>query len=84
MRRALIAVAAMLVLEVAASFAIAFLSRPDPLNLLWLSLPPVAVALAAFPGWRGKLAGAFGLWLLVWPGTVLAEMTAHVFGMCLY
>lgn len=83
MPRALIAVLAVIALEIGVSFLIGFYSPRGLHNLLYWSIPPLGVAYAVFPGWRGKLLGAAGLWPLFLPSALGAEMIAHAAGTCL-
>lgn len=83
MPRLLIAILAVVVLDIAVSFLIGFYSSPGLHNLLYWSIPPVAVALAAFPSWRAGMLASAGLWPLFWPASVVAEMIAHAAGTCL-
>lgn len=83
MPRLLIAVLAVVVLDIAISFLIGFYSGPGLHNLLYWSIPSVAVAFAAFPNWRVGMLASAGLWPLFWPASVAAELIAHAFGTCL-
>lgn len=83
MRRILFAAGAVLALDIAISFGMAFAGSSGVHNLLYWTLPPVAVALAAFPAWRGKVLAAAGLWPLFIPAAIASELLAHLFGYCL-
>ena len=83
MPRPLIAVLAVVALEVGVSFLIGFYSARGVHNLLYWGVPPFAVAFAAFSGWRDKLLGTAGLWPLFWPASFGAELIAHAAGTCL-
>jgi hypothetical protein len=81
--RLLIAVLAVVVLDIGVAFLIGLYGGRGVHNLLYLSIPAFAVAVAAFSGWRSKLLGAAGLLPLFWPASVGAEMIAHAAGTCL-
>ena len=83
MRRVLIAAIAVLVLDIAITFGAALAGSRGVHNLLYWTFPPVAVALVAFPTWRGRLLAVAGLWPLFVPGAILSELLAHLFGHCL-
>ena len=83
MRGILFAAGAVLALDIAISFGMAFAGSRGGHNLLYWTLPPVAVALAAFPAWRDKALAAAGLWPLFIPGAIASELLAHLFGYCL-
>jgi len=83
MRRILFAAGAVLALDIAISFGTAFAGSQSIHNLLYWTLPPVAVALVAFTAWRDKALAAAGLWPLFIPGAVASELSAHLFGYCL-
>lgn len=83
MPRLLIAVLAVVVLDIGVAFLIGLYGGRGGHNLLYLSIPAFAVAFAMFSDWRGKLLGAAGLWPLFWPASVGAEMIAHAAGTCL-
>lgn len=83
MRRLVFAVVAVLVLDMAIAFGLAFAGSHGPHNLLYWTLPPVAVAFATFAAWRGRLLGAAGLWPLFIPAAAASELLAHLFGNCL-
>lgn len=82
--RVLIAVIAVVAIEIGLTFLIAFFRTPGIHNTLYWSVPPIAVAFVAFRSLRGKLLGTAGLWLLIFPSFFGAEMIAHAVGTCLY
>lgn len=83
MRRVLIAALAVMALEIGVAFVLGFHGPPGIHNLFYLSASPIAVAFVVFPGWRGKLLGAAGLWPLLLPAAIGAELLAHAAGSCL-
>lgn len=83
MPRVLIAVLVVVVLEIGVTFLLSLYGGPGVHNLFYLSVAPVAVAFTVFSGRSGKLLGAAGLWPLLLPSAVCAELLAHAAGSCL-
>jgi len=83
MRRLLLAIAAAVALGIGVTLLLGLYGGPGIQNLIYLSIVPVAVAFTAFSGWRGKLLGAAGLWPLIVPSAIGAELLAHAAGSCL-
>ena len=83
MPRVLIVTLAVAALEVDVVFLLSFYGNPGIHNLLYLSAVSLVAAFTAFSGWRSKLLGAAGLWSLLLPSVVGAELIAHAAGSCL-